>query len=51
MANLNIQNSKELNKQDNQNISLWQKGKRDIKKFYDIKFKKSTNAKTLIVSE
>ena len=45
MANLNIQNSKEL---DNQNVSLWRKGKKDIKKFYDIKFKKSTNAKTLI---
>lgn len=45
MANLNIQNSKEL---DNQNVSLWQKGKKEIKKFYDIKFKKSTNAKTLI---
>ena len=45
MANLNIQNSKEL---DNQNVSLWRKGKLDIKKFYDIKFKKSTNVKTLI---
>ena len=29
MANLNIQNSKEL---DNQNVSLWRKGKQDIKK-------------------
>ena len=44
MDNLNIQNSKEL---DNQNVSLWRKGKQDIKKFYDIKFKKSTNFKTL----
>ena len=45
MDNLNIQNSKEL---DNQNVSLWRKGKQDIKKFYDIKFKKSTNFKTLV---
>ena len=41
MANLNIQNSKEL-EQNNQNVSLWKKGKQDIKKFYDIKFNKST---------
>lgn len=47
MANLNIQNSKEL-EQNNQNISLWRKGKQDIKKFYDIKFNKSTNVKTLV---
>ena len=45
MANLNIQNSKEL---DNQNVSLWRKGKQDIKKFYDIKFNRSTNVKTLL---
>ena len=45
MANLNIQNSKEL---DNQNVSLWWKGKQEIKKFYDIKFNKSTNIKTLL---
>lgn len=45
MANLNIQNSKEL---DNQNVSLWRKGKQEIKKFYDIKFNKSTNIKTLL---
>jgi hypothetical protein len=47
MANLNIQNSKEL-EQNNQNVSLWRKGKQDIKKFYDIKFNKSTNVKTLV---
>lgn len=47
MANLNIQNSKEL-EQNNQNVSLWKKGKQDIKKFYDIKFNKSTNFKTLV---
>lgn len=47
MANLNVQNSKEL-EQNNQNISLWRKGKQDIKKFYDIKFNKSTNVKTLV---
>lgn len=47
MANLNIQNSKEL-EQNNQNISLWRKGKQDIKKFYEIKFNKSTNVKTLV---
>ena len=45
MANLNIQNSKEL---DNQNVSLWRKGKQEIKKFYDIKFNKSTNINTLL---
>ena len=45
MANLNIQNSKEL---DNQNVSLWRKGKQEIKKLYDIKFNKSTNIKTLL---
>lgn len=45
MANLNIQNSKEL---DNQNVSLWRRGKQDIKKFYDIKFNRSTNFKTLV---
>lgn len=47
MANLNIQNSKEL-EQNNQNVSLWRKGKQDIKKFYEIKFNKSTNVKTLV---
>lgn len=47
MANLNIQNSKEL-EQNNQNVSLWKKGKQDIKKFYEIKFNKSTNVKTLV---
>lgn len=48
MSNFNIQNSKELNKKEDQNVSLWKKGKNDIKKFYDVKFNKSTNVKTLI---
>ena len=45
MSNLNIQNNQELN---NKNISLWRKGKQDIKKFYDVKFKRSTNIKTFL---
>ena len=45
MSNLNIQNNQELN---SKNISLWRKGKQDIKKFYDVKFKKSTNIKTFL---
>jgi len=48
MSKFNIQNTKELNKKDDQNVSLWRKGKNDIKKFYDIKFNKSTNIKTLV---
>ena len=38
MSNLNIQNSSELKNKD---ISIWRKGKQDIKKFYEVKFKKS----------
>ena len=34
--NLNIQNSNELK---NQNVSLWRKGKQDIKKYYEVKLK------------
>lgn len=45
MSNLNIQNNQELN---SKNISLWRKGKQDIKKFYDVKFKRSTNIKTFL---
>lgn len=45
MGKFQIQNNQELTKKD---VSLWRKGKQDIKKFYDIKFKKSTNIKTLI---
>jgi len=48
MSKFNIQNTNELNKKDDQNVSLWRKGKNDIKKFYDIKFNKSTNIKTLV---
>lgn len=48
MRDFNIQNSKELNKKEDQNVSLWRKGKQDIKKFYDVKFNKSTNIKTLV---
>ena len=48
MSKFNIQNTNELNKKDDQNIGLWRKGKNDIKKFYDIKFNKSTNIKTLV---
>ena len=43
--NLNIQNSNELK---NQNVSLWRKGKQDIKKYYDVKLKKSTSIKTFL---
>lgn len=45
MSNLNIKNSSEL---ENKNISLWRKGKQDIKKFYDVKLKRSTNIKTFL---
>lgn len=45
MGSFNIQNSQELNNKD---ISLWRRGKQDIKKFYDVKFKKSTNIKTFL---
>lgn len=45
MSNLNIKNSSEL---ENKNISLWKKGKQDIKKFYDVKLKRSTNIKTFL---
>jgi phosphatidylglycerophosphatase A len=43
--NLNIQNSNELK---NQNVSLWKKGKQDIKKYYEVKLKKSTSIKTFL---
>ncbi len=43
--NLNIQNSNELK---NQNVSLWRKGKQDIKKYYEVKLKKSTSIKTFL---
>lgn len=45
MGQFKIQNNQELT---NKNVSLWRKGKQDIKKYYDIKFKKSTNIKTLV---
>ena len=45
MSNFNIQNSSELKNKD---ISIWRKGKQDIKKFYEVKFKKSTNIKTFL---
>ena len=43
--NLNIQNSNELK---NKNVSLWRKGKQDIKKYYEVKLKKSTSIKTFL---
>lgn len=45
MGNFKIQNSNELK---NENISLWKTGKRDIKKFYEVKLKRSTNIKTFL---
>lgn len=45
MSSFNIQNGQELN---NKNVSLWRKGKQDIKKFYEIKLKKSTSIKTFL---
>lgn len=45
MSNLNIQNSQELQKKE---TSLWRKGKNDIKKFYSVNLKKSTNIKTFL---
>ncbi len=45
MSNLNIKNSSEL---ENKDLSLWRKGKQDIKKFYDVKLKRSTNIKTFL---
>lgn len=44
MSKLNIQN----NSQDNKKISTWRKGKRDLKTFYDVNFKRSTNIKTFL---
>ena len=43
--NLNIQNSSELK---NKEVGLWRKGKQDIKKYYEVKLKKSTSIKTFL---
>lgn len=43
--NLNIQNSSELK---NKEVSLWRKGKNDIKRYYEVKLKKSTSIKTFL---
>lgn len=43
--NLKIQNSNELG---NKQVSTWTRGKRNIKKFYEVKLKRSTNIKTFL---
>ena len=48
LSHINSELAKNFDELKNQNVSLWKKGKQDIKKFYDIKFNKSTNVKTLV---
>lgn len=48
MRDFNIQNSKELNKKEDQNVSLWRKGKQDIKKYYEVKLTKANSIKTFL---
>ena len=45
MSKLNIQNNSQEN---NKKISTWRKGKRDLKTFYDVNLKRSTNIKTFL---
>ena len=48
MNNYNFKPKNNISYSDNNNLSLWKRGKKDIKLFYEVNFKKSTNIKTFV---